>query len=257
MTSPPDIRSYRLDPDEMASATKRRLWRRMAWMLTLILVMVTVESLWLGDPQALLSTLPVVLPLMVLALAFSVFRSFRAQIKSGKAAWDSYDLTLSENVMRRQIVNLPPIEILRPEVTRIVEAKGEGLTVATGDRHRFIFIPEQVIGYDEVRARLAGWRHFEPPRRARNRLIVIGWSTVLVGSWVGTGVLRDIRLAMVSGAVLVAAAVVVIRETLDSKVADNKTKARAIGAAGFLLLAPIARLILYLGFHMNTGWPHE
>jgi hypothetical protein len=62
---------------------------------------------------------------------------------------------------------------------------------------------------------------------------------------------------MLSGAVLVLVGGLTIRETLHTKVADNRTKAVGLGSICFMLLAPIARLILYFGFHVNFGWPHE
>jgi hypothetical protein len=235
------------------ASTKRRMWRRLAWFFPLLLFFLVVEFSMMG--KAFSDVLPVVLPVLALLLPFGLFLGFRSQLERGKVVWNSYDVTLSANVIRRQVTNLPPVEILRPEVVRIVET-GEGVTVATRDRHRFIFIPEQLIGYEDLRAHLAQWRNFEPPG-ATNRLFSIGWTVLTIGSWIGTGVLRDIRLAMISGAVLFAVTGIAIRETLKTKIADSRSKASAIRAMAFLLLAPIARLILYFCFHMNIGWPHE
>ena len=256
-SSPPAIRSYRLDPNAFAATTKRRIAKRLAWVLPLIFILVIGEFVVMGkNSQSFVDALPIALSVSVLALAFGLFRAFRLQLKNGKPAWDSYDLTMSENVIMRHVINLPPIEILRPEVTRVVEVRGQGLTVATNDRHRFVFVPEELLGYDEVRARLAQWRALDPPL-VRNRLGSIVWSIALIGAWIGTGAFRDIRVAMASAAVLVLVGGITIRETLNTKVADNRAKAASLGSVCFMLLAPVARLVLYFGFHMNVGWPNE
>ena len=109
--APTEIRSYRLDPQAFEGTTKRRIYRRIAWVTAFVVLFVTIQlavmsTLQEGVGDSLLLSIPVILA----ALGFGGFRAVRMQLKNGKAAWASYQLTMSPNVLRRVIVNLPPIE---------------------------------------------------------------------------------------------------------------------------------------------------
>ena len=136
-----------------------------------------------------------------------------------------------------------------------MDVEAEGLTVATADRHRFIFIPKQLIGFSEVCTQLLTWRAFEGPKLARNRALAVSWTVLLIGSWIACGVIPNLGLAMLAGATLVAVGALAIREILKVNVFDNKQKAASIGGLVFMMFAPFARLILHFVFHVETGWP--
>ena len=254
--APTEIRSYRLDPQAFEGITKRRIYRRIAWVTAFVVLFVTIQLAVMSTLQeGVGDSLPFSIPIILAALGFGGFRAVRMQLKNGKAAWASYQLTMSPNVLRRVIVNLPPIEILRTEVTRIVDVEAEGLTVATADRHRFIFIPRQLIGFGEVCTQLLTWRAFEAPKLAQNRALAVSWTVLLIGSWIACGVIPNLGLAMLAGATLVAVGAFAIREILKVNVFDNKQKAASIGGLVFMMFAPFARLILHFVFHVETGWP--
>ena len=136
-----------------------------------------------------------------------------------------------------------------------MDIEAEGLTVATADRHRFIFIPRQLIGFSEVCSQLLTWRAFEAPKLGQNRAIAVSWTVLLLGSWLACGIIPNLGLAMVAGATVLAVGAFAIREILKVNVFDNKQKAASIGGLVFMMLAPFARLILHFVFHVETGWP--
>jgi hypothetical protein len=250
-----DVRTYRLDPAAFEPTAKGRIRRRFAWVIPLFLGLLTLELGLLARAQPGTSdTLPVVVPIVVVAIGYGWFRAVRTQMKEGRAAWDSYQLTVGPNVLRRFIVNLPPAEMVRTEVTRIVESDAEGLNVATADRHRFVFVPRQLVGFHEVRAHLSGWKAIEPAKPGRQAALGFLWSAVLLGCWIGTGVIPDIRLAMLSGAVLLAAVGFVIREILAQRVVANERKAAVVGGLFLFMLAPVARLVLHFVYGVDPRW---
>jgi hypothetical protein len=241
-----EIRTYRLAPEAFEPTVKPRIKRRLAIAAPVMLLAACVGA-FLGtsrEPDAP-NTLPIVIPLFAGIFFFAGYRGWRTQLKREKEGWDSFHLTLSPNVIRRVMANLPPAEILRTEVTQIFQAAGVGLTVKTADRHRFLFVPEQVVGFDEVSRTLATWRAFEPPKPLQNVGAGIAMTAVLLGSWIGCGVIPDIRLAMVSGAILLVTVGFVIREISRLQIADNKTKARMLASMVIFVLAPFARLVLH------------
>jgi hypothetical protein len=248
MTAPAsETRSYRLRPEEFEAVIKRRIYRRVAWSYALVLLMVAAALAVMSRFQPNIADgFPISIPIVLVALAGSGFLAVRAQLQREQSAWASYQLTIEAHLLRRLVANLQPMEITRPEVTRIVAFEGRGLRVDTADRHRFIFIPEQLVGFEDVRRQLASWRDPELPRLARNRALGIGVAVLLSGSWIACGVIPDLRIAMIPGAVVVVVGAWAMRETLKSRVADRKQKARIIGLFALMMFAPFARLLLAL-----------
>jgi hypothetical protein len=145
--------------------------------------------------------------------------------------------------LRRVVSSLPALEIARSEVTRIVDSPGEGLTVMTAARQRFVFIPEQLQEYPLVREQLAGWRPFETPRLRRTQAVQMAWTLLLLGLWLATGLVQDVRLALLAGVGLWIVGGISIREALRLGILDRSYRRRVLGLLGFLLLSPLARLL--------------
>jgi hypothetical protein len=82
----------------------------------------------------------------------------------------------------------------------------------------------------------------------------IGWAVILIGSWIASGVIPDLRLAMIAGAVLLVVAALSIREILKLGVMDNRHKALIIGGLVFMMLAPFARLMMHFVFEVDMRW---
>jgi hypothetical protein len=250
--SAPEVRSYRLDPAAFEPTLKRRVRRRLAWALPSFLLLVLVLAHF---QDSVLATLPFTVPIVLASLGWGGFRALKRERETGKPSWESYQLSLSENAMRRFIGHLPAVEIVRSEVTRIIDAPGDGLTVTTAERGRFIFIPEQLIGYPGVRAELSGWRSFERQSLLRVGAAQLAWTLLLLSLWLASGLVREPWLAALAGVGLWVVCAISIRATLKLGLVDNQYKARALGALCFFMLAPLARLTLQLIFGMQWPWP--
>jgi len=246
--SAPEVRSYRLDPAAFEATVKRRVQRRLAWALPSLLLLVVVLGRF---EDRTLETLPFTVPIVLAGLGWGGFRALKRERETGRPSWQSYQLSLSENAMRRFIRPLPAVEIVRSEVTRILDAPGDGLTVTSADPQRFIFIPEQLIGYPSVRAELSGWRSFERQSLLRVGAAQLGWTLLLLSLWLASGLVRDPWLAALAGVGLWIVCAISIRATLKLGFVDNQYKARALGALCFFMLAPLARLTLQLIFGME------
>lgn len=241
-----DVKNHRLQPAAFEPTLKRRLRQRLRWALPSLLLVV-VAVLWLQTrlQPGLADTLPFSLPVVAACLGFGLFRSLRLARRNGRSNWDSYQLSLAENGLRRVVSSLPAVEIARAEVTHIFDSPGEGLTVMTEDRQRFVFIPAQLEEYPAVREQLAGWRAFEAPRVRRTQLVQMVWTLLLLGLWLATGLVRDVRLALLAGAGLWIVGGISIRETLRLGILDRRYRGRVLGLLGFFMLSPLARLLSY------------
>ncbi len=247
-----DIRTYRLDTLVFEGVLRRRMLRRLAWVLPLAAVVGLVMARRQASSDADVPLLAI--PIIVGAIAFGSVRALRMAKKNERAAWETYQLTLGPNVLRRSVVNLPAVEILRTEVTRI-DAGVDGLSVATADRQRFVFVPRELVDFEEVRSRLAAWRALESPRVARSLAVTLAWAALLFGSLFTTTTTPDLTVALVSGVVLVGVVGFTIREFLRSTVMDNRQKAATVGAFALFLGAPLFRLFLHFAFGEGTYPP--
>jgi len=74
-----------------------------------------------------------------------------------------FEIITSPRVLRRIMVGLPPAEVLRPEVTRIVETPRALCLLSTTPR-RTMTVVRAVDGYDAVREQVATWGNIESLR---------------------------------------------------------------------------------------------
>jgi hypothetical protein len=244
--SAPYVRTHRLDQSSFGAQAKRLIIRSSTLFVMAItggLVLSYVTSVRQGQSA---DTIYVSAPLILAFAGFVMYRGLRRQLALQRKEWESYELTLGDNVLRRQVADLPAIEIARPEVTRITETANAGLTIATADRHKLVFVPVQLVDYAEARERLLAWAPqgaFQGAGAAR--AYGIGLGLLMVGAWFATG-LPDIRLAMLAGAVSAACCLFIIREVAKSVSIARRTKAAIIGGMILMMLSPVARLLLYV-----------
>jgi hypothetical protein len=90
-----------------------------------------------------------------------------------------FEIIMSARVLRRVMVGLPVAEVLRPEVTRVVETPRAISLLSTTPR-RTITVVRAIDGYDAVREQVATWGKIETLR---------GWSAFAF-AW---GQLRHLR----------------------------------------------------------------
>jgi hypothetical protein len=251
---PEQIRSYRLDPTAFGP-TKRRVYRSVAIRNSLmVLVVVAVIALKARADESYADGFAVTIPITVGALAFGTFIALRARLAQERAAWESYVLTMAPHGLRRHVNRLPLTDVLRSEVTRIDDVDGRGLTVFSHDRHRFIFIPQGLVGYAEVRAELATWRPFEKPKLVRSASDVAR-AVMMIACWIGSGLIPDFRIAMGVGVVLGVLVVLAVRETMLIRVFSKELKIANLVGLAFIAFAPFGRLVVHVFFHLDPKWP--
>jgi hypothetical protein len=94
----------------------------------------------------------VVMGLVLVFLYFLVSPYVRRTLAAGP----TYELLVGPRVLRRTVGGLGPAEVLRPEVTRIVDA-WVGLVVVCEGPAQALIVARTVEGYDDVRSELATW----------------------------------------------------------------------------------------------------
>ena len=103
---------------------------------------------------------------------------------------------------------------------------------------------DQVVDLREA----PGVRELEPPSLALDRFLGILRTVILLGSWVASAAIPDIRFALAAGVVLLATVALLMRRVLQQKAVDNRFKAKHLMVFGMFAFVPAYRLAFYLLF---------
>ncbi len=215
--------THRLRPEALAQTVRehhRQVYRR-------IPLMVLALGVGLAIPPLSGSTLsPVALGVLGVLGLGAMGLSVRDGLRKAEARLEehfrTYKLELGEEGLVHRSAVLPEQRLGRGEVTLIEESPGLGLVVWGTRAGASLVLSPNLEGYEEIRARLAGWREVTAltasavaGRQRRAGVLGIGLSVVFIGLWVGVAWLPDLRLAMACGVVMVVGGVVglpVLRE---------------------------------------------
>ncbi len=153
---PPGVRRFGLDPTAYRVLLQSRVRRRGPFIVALVAIVIAINGLS-GLPALLTSGVLVVGCVLGLGIAwFGVSRVGGAQLST-------FEVLASERVVRRILKGTLPAEVLRPEVSRIVETKW-GLWVMCASPRRSLALVRAVAGYSELREHLSRWRPIEELR---------------------------------------------------------------------------------------------
>jgi hypothetical protein len=86
------------------------------------------------------------IPFLLLIGGFSLYRSLQKQ----KALLESYELTISDNVIVREQLNTQDIAIYIKEVQEIVKHKNGSFTIRGKKAQNLIIIPAQIDNYEQL-----------------------------------------------------------------------------------------------------------
>jgi hypothetical protein len=169
-----------------AKGLRRLLWRsaRTSFAVTVLLIAIAI-SLPLRNEEALdQRTFGWILFYLFAVLIAGTWLSTR----STRRTWTSYRLELSPTELRRIQNRVPEISIARNEATGIEALPSRGLMVRTADSEKFVFIPEDLEDFADVRSELTQWAPVQ----------TISMSTTWRRQWLGLSVALLIVAWMVS-----------------------------------------------------------
>ena len=136
------VKTYRLNPDAFQQKQKNILKRGIIISAVAIAAGLTITTLNTGfDWKVML--------MMVLIMGGAVFVGIRKGLRLQKEAWESFELTLRPNSITKSQIRTDSIEILNKEIAE-VSANDHGVTVRSKASSKLIFIPRELIGFDEV-----------------------------------------------------------------------------------------------------------
>jgi hypothetical protein len=153
---PPGVKRFGLDPAAYRALLQSRVRRRGPVIVAIVAILIAINGLS-GLPALLTSGVLVVGCVLGLAIAwFGVSRVGAGQLST-------FEVLVSERVVRRILKGTLPAEVLRPEVSRIVETRW-GLWVMCASPRRSLALLRAIASYPELREQLSRWRPIEEVR---------------------------------------------------------------------------------------------
>ena len=238
------VRKFRVAPATIRTVTLKLALRQLAWQLPVLVGAGAVGLIGSGGNHSpdLISTLLIAAAIVCLTLGGTLALG----LARARKAWRSLELTVSPSVLRLQMADLAPIEVLRFEVTRIVELEGVGLVLHTADPTKSPLVSRHLEGFAELRAHLATWRPLESSiDHRRKRAQAWAWSAAMLGAWLAAGLMPNMIIAGAAGVALIVMGSISLTNVLKMKTLSNRYKASALATLGLFMLAPVARLVLH------------
>lgn len=140
------MREFRIKPDGLKETRKRSLIILIPFFLLAIGAAVAIAAMQDKDKKNTAPTLPLILPIVALSAGVGMYRGMNRQQK----LYESYTLTLTENVVMREQLNTPPVTLYFKDITEIVRAKNGAFTLRGKDPADVIIIPSQIDGHLEL-----------------------------------------------------------------------------------------------------------
>ena len=158
---PPGMQRYRIDPERARLMVRSAVIKRQ-------LIACASGSIVIGIYAAIGIATGLTFAIVGVAWVIGMAVGWMRVAGITRKQVDTFECLASDRVIRRIVVGAVPAEILRPEVTRIVEAKW-GMWVLCAQPRRALGLSRAIAAYDELRAALGSWKPIEP---------VGGWSAL-------------------------------------------------------------------------------
>jgi hypothetical protein len=177
----------------------------------LMIILIVPVSLYLGSQGIISWSTIAVVPIIVLAIFFGIFRASQQQQKS----WKSYQLIFDGDTIKRTQDGYQEIVFPRSSISRIIELPGQFINVQPTNASLQIVIPYTVENYEEIRTILEQWHSIEVQVKSSTIfatspfLIVIAVIALFAGTMISTNVYVVTTLGGILLTMLVASLVVI------------------------------------------------
>lgn len=168
-----------------------------------------------------INTLPIVILLIILASGIGLYRS----IKTQKALFESYTLTITNTLITREQLHTPTISLYFNDIKEIAKNKNGSFTVKGKEPQDLIAIPRQIDDYPQLEKALQQIR----PIVAKSKVPILEKSPIITGlATIGlmfcVYTVNNKIIVAITGSALVALLVWSFIKIRSSKNIDSKIK---------------------------------
>lgn len=236
------MQTFKIRQDGFKEIRKKSLFRAIPILLIALTVGITISTLNTKDKENDVNVLPFIIPFTLSALGFGVYRGINRQ----KALFDSYTLTVTNNLITREQYNTPTISIYFTEITEIAKHKNGGFTIRGKDTQDLIGIPTQIDNYSQLETTLEVIRPFV----IKNKIPLIEKyqslaGLVTVGLMLCVYTVENKIIVGLTGSTLIALMIWSFIKIHKSKNVDTKTK-KSVWWVLLVLASVIAVMIFKL-----------
>jgi hypothetical protein len=239
------MKEFKIKPNGFQEIRKRLLIRAIPLLLLAVGVGITISTVNTKKEENNVNVLPLVIPMMAVAVGVGMYRGVRRQ----KSLFESYTLTLTNNVIMREQLNTPPVSLYFNDVREIVKAKNGGFVVRGKEPADVIIIPCQIDNNADLEVTLQSIR---PISTKSTQPAIKRYSAVLplltLGLMVAVYTLTNKVVVATTGTLLISVMVWSFLESRRSRNIDHRTKrsmwwvlvvlASVVGAMIMKLTAP-------------------
>lgn len=141
---------FKIRQEGFKEIKKQMIIRTLPIMLIAVTVGIVISFINSKDKAADVNVLPFIIPLTAAAVGFGLYRGVNRQ----KTLFDSYTLTITNNLITREQLNTPTISIYFNEIKEITKHKNGSFTIKGKDAADLIGIPSQIDHYLQLETTL-------------------------------------------------------------------------------------------------------
>ena len=233
---------FKISQDGFKEIKKQMLIRTLPVMLIAVTVGIAISFINSKDNSAEVNVLPIVIPIMAAAVGFGLYRGVNRQ----KSLFESYTLTITNNLVTREQLNTPTISIYFNEVKEIAKHKNDSFTIKGKETVDLIVIPAQIDDYLQLETALQQIQpivvkdkvSFMEKYQSLTGLLTVGLMLCVY-------TVNNKIIVTLTGSTLVALMVWSFIKIRSSKNVDSKTK-RSVWWVALVLASVIAVMIFKL-----------
>jgi hypothetical protein len=215
------MQTFKIRQEGFKEIKKQMLIRTLPVMLIAVTTGVVISSINSKEKAADANILPIIIPLIAASVGFGLYRGVYKQ----KFLFESYALTITNNLITREQLNTPTISIYFNDIKEITKHKNGSFTVKGKETVDLIGIPAQIDDYSQLETILQQIQPIVVKDRASFLQKYQSLTGLLVvGLMLCVYTVNNKIIVGVSGSVLVALMVWSFIKIRGSKNVDNKTK---------------------------------
>jgi len=239
------MQQFKIRPEGFKQIRKKQLLQSIPILLLAAIGGLVISSMNSTAKEGNVNTLPFVIPIVLIALGFGVYRGLNRR----KNLLNSYILTITDNLIERQQNDTAKISIYFNDISEISKGKDESFTIKGKTSTETILVPSQIENYNQLEQLLNTIKPIKENvtesilQKQRNLISLLTLALMAI-----VYVSKDKILVGISGAILVGLLSWSFYEIRTSKNVDNKTK-KGVWWVLFVLAGIIGVTILKLTGH--------
>lgn len=215
------MEQFKIRQDGFAEIRKQMLAKSIPLTLIAVVIGLGISLFNPNNQNSSVNVLPFVIPFVLLAVGFGLYRGVNRQ----KKLFESYTLSISDNSVVREQANTPTIKIPFSDINAIIKNSNGSFTIKGRSSLDVIGVPSQIDNYEHLESTLNLIRPMtvvsqQPTTRKFTMPIVIATLALMATVYLATNKI----LVAVSGILLSGIIIYSFIQIQRNKNIDNRTK---------------------------------